>query len=142
MNSSDELGTSLGANVVIILLWASATTLYFLKIEPYPINLTGAGAFLGLIGGFFQFASFKQVKQNFEDGQISLDLGPALKTTSWGVRHKYYIWISHLLLALLAFFISTPPYFGLLAGIFALLLIREIVAFCAIIKLNNLITER
>ncbi len=138
LNSSD---ISPGAQIVIILLWGTATVLYFLKVNPYPVGLTAAGGLLGLVGGFFQFASFKQVKQSFLREKEPFEPRTALKETFWGKRYTWFIWGSHFLLALLALGFTAPPYYGLLSGIFALMLVRESITLVATLKLIKLVDE-
>jgi hypothetical protein len=119
-------------NILLIIVWGLLAAYLVFVAEPHvPVIFALVGAALGASGGVMQHLSIKEASNGFTNASSLLDVRRAFKTTSWGRRYIWWLYLSKLVLALLAFLAIRHPLLAIIlgygAGYFSLMLSREIV---------------
>lgn len=120
------------ANIFAIMAWGTVAVILFLLIEPtIPLAIGIAGMFLGAVGGVMQHLSFRQATDAFAHTSSLLDVRKAFTSTSWGSRYISWLYLSKIVLAIIAFFLIRHDLIhillGYLAGYMSLMFARELV---------------
>lgn len=117
----------LGVNLTLIVVWALAAAIFAGMSDPLPIVEIALGSFLGALGGYMQFLSFKEGRGEFLKAKTALEVRAKLKETEWGKRYIYFLWVSGATLAIVSIAISNNPLLSFPAAYFGMMFVREIV---------------
>ena len=120
------------ANIVLTIVWGAVAGILFFAVEPHvPLAIALVGAVLGAISGIMQHLSFKEATNGFTAASSFLDVRRVFKSTSWGNRYIWWLYLSKAVLAVLAFLLILHPLLsiilGYLAGYMSLMFVRELV---------------
>jgi len=133
------------ANIFLMIVWGAIAGILFFVVKPHvPLALALGGAMLGAVCGVMQHLSFKEATSGFTSASSLLDVRRAFKSTSWGSRYIWWLYLSKVVLAVFTFLLIRQPLLGLilgyLAGYMSLMFVRELVTLRDTFYLQRLIS--
>jgi hypothetical protein len=117
-------------NVLLICIWAIVVVSSFWIIQPrLAFTLAIAGGLLGALAGVMQHLSISHDPNEFLAASSLMGVRRALTSTSWGRKYIAWLYLSKVVLILIAFLLIRGPLYqvvrGYLAGYFSLMLVRD-----------------
>lgn len=127
-----------GTNIALIALWALLVAIFSTLSDSPPLMPVAIGVLLGVIAGYVQNMSFREVREGLLDTSTLMEVRRKLKQTQWGRRYFVILWGSGIVLIVVSFVTSSNPIFAFPAAYFGLMLAREVVTLRATLELSHL----
>lgn len=117
--------------MLLVCIWAALTAFAFLVPSPHlPFGLGIVGGLLGAAAGIFQHLSIKQNPAGFLSASSLMEVRRGLTSNHWGRTYIACIYLSKVVLAVLAYaLIRTPLYrvvLGYAVAYVSFMLVRDI----------------
>lgn len=126
----------IGTNLALVSAWAAAAAVLASLADQTPRLEIAVGVLLGIVGGYMQQLSFKEGRERFLQAFTALEVRRTLKATKWGKRYLYFLWLSGISLATLAFTTAANPAIAFPSAYFAMMCARELLTLKATFELK------
>jgi hypothetical protein len=132
--------------MLLIPVWALVAGLFvFLADAPASFALVLAGTVLGVAGGIIQHLGLVQASDALRAASSLLEVRRCFKSTRWGRRSIWFLYLSRLVLLALAFLIVRTALFNVLfsylAGEYSLRFTRELVTLRDTFRLHRTVSN-
>lgn len=123
-------------NIMAIAVSASVAFIALMLSRPIPLVPEAAGAGVGILVGIFQGRGLRRSADRLLHVETALDIRRVLMSTPSGKASIYLQWAGAFLVLYLSFWVGSPVG-GAFGGYAALMCVRDLTAFPAVISLGS-----